>query len=205
MTPLSSTGTASRALAAELSASGALRTAAWRHAVERVPRDLFVPRFYRGDCERGIDYELVDGARPDHHQRWLSSVYSPDASLVTAYDPRTLYPTTSATMPRIVVAMLEALAVEPGQRVLEIGTGSGYSTALLCERLGSEHVTTVDIGQRVVELARRRLREAGYTPHGSWATVSTATPRAPPTTASLRPAPQPGFLLPGSSRPSLAA
>jgi protein-L-isoaspartate O-methyltransferase len=53
---------------------------------------------------------------------------------------------------------------DPGQTVLEIGTGSGYSTALLCERLGEENVTSVDVGSDMVELARRRLREAGYRP-----------------------------------------
>ena len=48
--------------------------------------------------------------------------------------------------------------------MLEIGTGSGYNAALLCERLGSKHVTSVDIDPELVELAQERLAANGYTP-----------------------------------------
>lgn len=60
--------------------------------------------------------------------------------------------------------MIEALEVASGDRVLEIGTGSGDNAALLCERLGSDHVTTVDIDGGLVEAARERLELAGDTP-----------------------------------------
>ncbi len=48
--------------------------------------------------------------------------------------------------------------------VLEIGTGTGYNAALLCRRLGSEFVTSIDIDQGLVEVARQRLASAGYSP-----------------------------------------
>ena len=41
--------------------------------------------------------------------------------------------------------MLAALRINTGDTVLHVGTGSGYTAALLCERLGSNKVTTVDI------------------------------------------------------------
>ena len=63
------------------------------------------------------------------------------------------------TAPSVVAAMLVALAAEPGQRVLEIGTGSGYVTALLA-RLGCR-VHTIERCLPLVEEAGARLASAG--------------------------------------------
>lgn len=63
------------------------------------------------------------------------------------------------TAPSAVAAMLIALAAAPGQRVLEIGTGSGYVTALLA-RIGCR-VTTVERHVRLAEEAQVRLDIAG--------------------------------------------
>lgn len=65
------------------------------------------------------------------------------------------------SQPYIVALMTEAVKVEPGDRVLEIGTGSGYQAAVLAE-LGAE-VYTVEIIPDLAERAERQLREAGYT------------------------------------------
>lgn len=58
----------------------------------------------------------------------------------------------------------QALDVASDSRVLEIGTGSGYNTALLSERLDSKRVTSVDIDPELVELAQERLAANGYIP-----------------------------------------
>ncbi len=60
--------------------------------------------------------------------------------------------------------MLEALDISLGMSVLEIGTGTGYNAALLCHRLGSACVTSVDIDPALVDAARERLAALGYTP-----------------------------------------
>jgi protein-L-isoaspartate(D-aspartate) O-methyltransferase len=64
------------------------------------------------------------------------------------------------SQPYIVALMTEALQVEPGDRVLEIGTGSGYQAAVLSE-LGVE-VYTVEIIPELAERAERDLQAAGY-------------------------------------------
>ncbi len=64
------------------------------------------------------------------------------------------------SQPYIVALMTQALDVEPGDRVLEIGTGSGYQAAVLAE-LGME-VYTIEIIGELAEAARARLARLGY-------------------------------------------
>lgn len=59
------------------------------------------------------------------------------------------------SQPLVVAWMTAALGVEPGARVLEIGTGSGYQTAVLAA-LGAE-VWTVEVVPELLEAARARL------------------------------------------------
>jgi protein-L-isoaspartate(D-aspartate) O-methyltransferase len=64
------------------------------------------------------------------------------------------------SQPFIVAYMSDALEVEPGSRILEIGTGSGYQAAVLAE-LGAE-VYTIEIVQPLAERARKDLARLGY-------------------------------------------
>ncbi|MBA2323034.1 MAG: methyltransferase domain-containing protein [Pseudonocardiales bacterium] len=60
------------------------------------------------------------------------------------------------------MGMLDALDAQPGERVLEIGTGIGWNAALLASVVGAENVVTVEIDQRLAERARKSLASAGY-------------------------------------------
>ena len=64
------------------------------------------------------------------------------------------------SQPYIVALMSELLALKGGERVLEIGTGSGYQTAVLAE-LGAE-THTVEIYPDLAEHARAKLEKLGY-------------------------------------------
>jgi protein-L-isoaspartate(D-aspartate) O-methyltransferase len=64
------------------------------------------------------------------------------------------------SQPYIVGFMLAALKLEPTHRVLEIGTGSGYQTALLAELV--ESVYSLDVVQELADGARRLLDSLGY-------------------------------------------
>jgi len=64
------------------------------------------------------------------------------------------------SQPYIVGLMTEALQLEPGARVLEIGTGSGYQAAILGE-MGMQ-VFTIEIVPELAEQAAQRLDELGY-------------------------------------------
>jgi methyltransferase of ATP-grasp peptide maturase system len=58
--------------------------------------------------------------------------------------------------------MIEHLGLEDGHQVLEIGTGTGYSSALMCHRLGEDNVTTVEVDPEVAERADLALESAGF-------------------------------------------
>ena len=64
------------------------------------------------------------------------------------------------SQPTTVMMMLQLLEVLPGQRVLEIGTGSGYNAALLAELTGE--VVTVERHLQLIMIARENLKQAGY-------------------------------------------
>jgi protein-L-isoaspartate(D-aspartate) O-methyltransferase len=66
------------------------------------------------------------------------------------------------SQPYIVALMTELLELRQGDRVLEVGTGSGYQAAILAEIPGIE-VYTIEIVPELAESARERLEELGYT------------------------------------------
>ena len=64
------------------------------------------------------------------------------------------------SQPYIVALMTEALGLKGGERVLEIGTGSGYQAAVLAEIV--KEVYTIEINERLGESAQQRLKQLGY-------------------------------------------
>ncbi len=148
-------------LAAELTDAGVLIDPCWRAAIEQTPRHLFVPRFYRDDDT------IVDGADPATVGEWLNAVYS-DTSLVVqcTIAPGTdiQFPTSSSTMPSLMVRMLQLLNVIDGSSVLEIGTATGYNAALLCHRLGADHVASIELHPGLAADAADHLHGLGYEP-----------------------------------------
>jgi protein-L-isoaspartate(D-aspartate) O-methyltransferase len=64
------------------------------------------------------------------------------------------------SQPYIVALMTEALGIEPGDKVLEIGTGSGYQAAVLAE-MGLE-IFTIEIIPELAAAAEATLRELEY-------------------------------------------
>ena len=68
----------------------------------------------------------------------------------------------SISQPSMIVHMLDLLAITPGDRVLEIGTGTGYNAALLAELAGDGTVVSVEIEPDLLARARATLDEEGY-------------------------------------------
>jgi protein-L-isoaspartate(D-aspartate) O-methyltransferase len=72
-------------------------------------------------------------------------------------------PISSSSQPAIMAIMLDQLNLSPGQRVLEIGAGTGYNAALMKHIVGPQGaVVSVDIDPDLVAQARDHLAAAGY-------------------------------------------
>ena len=99
-------------------------------AMERVPRELFVPPEVRAMAYLNIPLSIGDGQ--------------------------------TISQPYIVARMAEVLELRGDEKVLEVGTGSGYQAAVLSRLLPRGRLLTVERKPRLVESARARLADLGY-------------------------------------------
>jgi len=131
------------------------------------------------DAER-LRNALVDQLRADGHARTPTvetalrtvprHVFVPEASLEDAYANAPVhikYDTdgtsiSCASQPGVVALMLDQLDAQPGERILELGAGTGYNAGLLAHLVGKNgQVTTLDVDDDLVEGARAHLAAAG--------------------------------------------
>jgi protein-L-isoaspartate(D-aspartate) O-methyltransferase len=103
-----------RHLVDELAGRGLIQDERVERALLAVPREIFVPKFA---AQRGLEAVCRDEA------------------IMTKDDARGV-PVSSSSQPAIIASMLERLDLREGQRVLEIGAGTGYNAALLAEIVG---------------------------------------------------------------------
>jgi protein-L-isoaspartate(D-aspartate) O-methyltransferase len=107
---------------------------------------------------RGIDDpKVLDAMRKVERHRFV-----PEAMRDQAYrdHPLAIGHRQTISQPYIVALMSELAQIEPGDRVLEIGTGSGYQAAVLA-RMGAE-VYTIEIVEELAEESTALLEELGY-------------------------------------------
>lgn len=123
-------------MVAELIRQGAIEESRVQDAFRKVRRHWFLPDTPFDDVYR--DRAVVTRRRPDG------------------------VPVSSSSQPAIVARMLEQLRVQPGHRVLEIGTGTGYNAALLAHLVGPDgEVITVELDPDIATAAEHHLRQAG--------------------------------------------
>lgn len=141
----------------------------WRGPVENIPRHLFVPCWW--SYQQGA-WLLRDGeSDPD---AWLQAAYR-DQTLVTRVGPLHAdhaepgavvagRPTSSSTLPGLVVQMYRQASISDHCWVLDVGTGSGYGIAILCAHVGASRVTAIDVDPYLTEAAAARLEDVNVRP-----------------------------------------
>ena len=126
-----------------------------REARERMVEEQIAPRGL--DVPEAIAQRVLRamGHVPRH-------LFVPEQYRNAAYADRPLPIGSGQTIsqPYIVALMTAKLNIQPGDKVLEIGTGSGYQAAVLSEI--TPHVFSVEILQPLARKAKRRLSELGY-------------------------------------------
>ncbi len=159
-----------RRLADHLAAQGSLTDQRWRKALLDVPRHLFVPRIVWAMPDSGTGSGRVIDIAADP-ESWWAAVYS-DTAIVTqrddgAGDPAgpAGAPTSSLSAAGVVIEFLELLEPGANDHVLEVGTGTGWTAALLSWLVGPRNVTSVEVDPGVAAQAAANVAAAGYDPH----------------------------------------
>lgn len=114
-------------------------------------RELFIP---------DTIYNPVDDTvirRSDSLELWKAAVASDDPVTIQMKGP---WASSSSSARWIMNLMLDTLQLEPGMRVLEIGTGTGWNAAIM-DAAGAK-VTTIEIDRDLADQARTALLKAGY-------------------------------------------
>jgi protein-L-isoaspartate(D-aspartate) O-methyltransferase len=161
-------------LAAHLSAQGILdkrewNSSVWETGLHKVPRHLFVPdqayaaAYQPGEASRPID-------RKANATDWWRACYT-DCSIITQRDDGDTdpadtsgTPTCSLSAPSIALAFLDLLDVRDHHRVLEVGTGTGWTAGMLSWRLRDRQVVSVEVDEGLADTAIANLRRAGSAP-----------------------------------------
>ena len=103
-----------------------------------VRREEFVPAAYRGMAFMDIEIPLLGNDAQEAVRQGFSML-----------------------QPRVEARMLQDMQIQPGDRVLEIGAGSGYMAALLAYR--AERVISLEINPTLASMAQDNLRNYGVT------------------------------------------
>lgn len=124
-----------------------------RQVLFNVPRHLFIEQYYDGEGPDGIVH--VESPTPSAEQ--LEAIYS-NRGMMIREDPHS-----AASQPSLIFNMLDDLKLTHGQKVLEIGTGSGWNAGLIAFSVGDESlVYSIDLQADLVEKARKHLSSAGF-------------------------------------------
>ena len=118
-------------------------------------REAMVERQLR---RRGItEPAILDAFRAVPREKFISDEYG---HLAYGDHPLPIEANQTISQPYIVALMIQVAAIKPGDKVLEVGAGSGYAAAVISRIAGK--VVAIERQHDLVEVARERLQRLGY-------------------------------------------
>ncbi len=104
--------------------------------------------------------EVIEAFRSVPREQFIPSKFRKEAY---ADRPLSIGEGQTISAPSMIAIMLEVLKVEKGQKILEIGTGSGYNAALLAELTGNDgKIYSIERLEKIANFGRENLEELGY-------------------------------------------
>ncbi len=169
---------AREAMVARLETAGRLGPGTVREALLAIRREVLIPQAYVRRSAPGEEpprWDLLDwGALPDRVEL-LGLLYG-GGSVLVQHDGEPLHGrargarsggviSSMSSVTGMTAELLQELDLRPGQRVLDVGTGAGFTAAVACHVCGDEGVVSLDRDRHLVESAAGRLADLGFHPH----------------------------------------
>jgi protein-L-isoaspartate(D-aspartate) O-methyltransferase len=167
--------TMSRSIMSRLSRSAAAAAFALAAATPalaaEIPEFTEMRRLLAEAIEKGVNHQRKQSGGPAIDRRVIAAMgkvprqeFAPPDLRPYAYLDRPLTvgpgPDSTISQPSLVAMMTDLLAIKHGERVLEVGVGGGYHTAILAEM--TPDVYSVEFDPKVAEAASRTLKRLGY-------------------------------------------
>jgi len=131
-------------------------------AYRDTPRHLFADIFLDWKKEEDTYTYKEVKTTPENLEKYLPRIYS-NTTICLALDDDKKW-ISSISQPSLVLMMLQKLQIEKGQKVLEIGTASGWNAAMMAKLVGEEgHVYSIDILSDLIVRAKARVKAQNIT------------------------------------------
>ncbi len=140
----------------EVQKKGFLKNSEYERAFLSIPRHIFIPSLYDIEKQEWKRFE-VDYSKPQ--EEILKKIYV-DSPLVINVENETVLSTSS--QPTVMAMMIEEAKLKNGDKVFEVGTGSGYNAGVISHIVGQNgKVITTELEKKVYEKAKANLKRSG--------------------------------------------
>ncbi|WP_094227494.1 protein-L-isoaspartate O-methyltransferase [Methanolobus psychrotolerans] len=110
--------------------------------------------------EQGISERTLKAMKKVQRHLFVPSIHTSRAYVDS---PLPIGHAQTISAPHMVAIMCDLLDLQDGQRILEIGTGSGYNAAVMAEIIGKKgHIYSIERLEPLANFARRNLEKTGY-------------------------------------------